>query len=344
MTGKAKTNVLQVGLGPIGCALTQLLRERSDIHIVGAIDSDPLKVGRDLGELAGLPFLGVPVTSDIAALFRRQKVDVAVVTTTSSLVLTAEQLFQLVRCGVNVVSSCEELTYPWTTDADLAAQIDRAARENDVAVLATGVNPGFLMDYLPIVLTGICRGVRKVTVERVQDASFRRLPFQNKIGAGLTVAEFEAKVNAGTLRHVGLLESMNMIASSLGWTLDKAREVITPILADRRVVTAAAVVERGRVLGVQQTARGTIGGREVISMLFRAAIAEPDTRDRIVIDGTPQIDSCIRGGVNGDEATCAILANAIPSVMHSGAGLRTMMNVEPPHAFGGLAQFATRST
>ncbi len=335
-----KIRVVQMGLGPIGNKETQFLSEKTNIEIVGAIDADPTKIGKDVGTLAGLPALGVKVSGDIASVLAKGGVDVVMLTTTSSLTATCEQLLQLLPFGVNIISSCEELSYPWETNPQLAAKIDKLAKEKNVAVLATGVNPGFLMDYLPVVLTGVCRNVNKVTVERVQDATFRRIPFQKKIGAGLTVQQFHAKVKDGTLRHVGLTESMHMIAASLGWKLDKAGEVITPIIAARKVKTEAMTVEAGDVLGVQQIGSGIMAGQEVISMFFRAAISEPDARDRVVIDGTPAIDSCIKGGVNGDVATCAVLVNAIPAVMHARPGLRTMVDIEPPRCFSSRREIA----
>jgi 4-hydroxy-tetrahydrodipicolinate reductase len=326
-----KVKVVQIGLGPIGNKTSQFLVERDAVEIVGAIDTDPLKIGHDVGALAGLPPIGVKVGGDLPKVLGRKGVDVIILTTTSSLISTYDQLKELLPFGISIISSCEELSYPWGTNPVLSAKIDKLAKKNNVAVLATGVNPGFLMDFLPLALTGVCRDIRKITVERIQDATFRRIPFQNKIGAGLTVPQFHAKVKDGTLRHVGLPESMQMIATSLGWKLDRAEEVITPIIAERTMVTERMHVEAGDVLGVQQIGSAVMAGREVISMVFRAAIGEPDARDRILIEGTPSIDSCIKGGVNGDVATCAALVNGIPSVMHARPGLRTMMDVEPLH-------------
>jgi len=322
-----------MGLGPIGNKVTQFLAEKAGIEIVGAIDADPAKAGQDIGVLAGLPALGVKVTADMKAVLGGKDVDIVILTTTSSLVKTADQLAELLPYGVNVISSCEELSYPWLTNPGLAGKIDKLARENNVAVLATGVNPGFLMDYLPVVMTGVCRNVRKVTVERIQDATFRRIPFQKKIGAGLTVAQFHEKVKEGTLRHVGLTESMHMIASCLGWKLDKTEDIISPIVAEYEVKTEGLSVKAGDVLGVQQIGRGIVAGEELVTMIFRAAIGQPDVRDRIVIDGTPSLDSSFKGGVNGDVATCAILINAIPSVVNARPGLRTMVDIQAPHCF-----------
>ena len=324
-----KIKVVQMGLGPIGNKATLYLAERENLQIVGAVDADPAKVGKDVGVLAGLAPLGVAVKPDIAQALAGQSADVVLLTTSSALTRIADQLKQVLPFGVHVVSSCEELSYPWQTNPAVAGEIDELAKKHGVSVLATGVNPGFLMDFLPIAMTGVCKSVRQVTVERIQDATFRRIPFQKKIGAGLTQAEFQAKVEQGVLRHVGLTESVQMIASRLGWRLDSTSDEIAPVVAEKDVPLGDGVIEAGKVLGVRQIGRGIVNGREAITLFFRAAIGEPESRDRIIIDGEPSIDSCIKGGVNGDVATCAILVNAIPAVVKARPGLRTMADIEP---------------
>ena len=324
-----KIKVVQMGLGPIGNKATLYLAERENLQIVGAVDADPAKVGKDVGVLAGLAPLGVAVKPDIAQALAGQSADVVLLTTSSALTRIADQLKQVLPFGVHVVSSCEELSYPWQTNPALAGEIDELAKKHGVSVLSTGVNPGFLMDFLPIAMTGVCKSVRQVTVERIQDATFRRIPFQKKIGAGLTQAEFQTRVEQGVLRHVGLTESVQMIASRLGWRLDSTSDEIAPVVAETDVPLGDGVIEAGKVLGVRQIGRGIVNGREAITLFFRAAIGEPESRDRIIIDGEPSIDSCIEGGVDGDVATCAILVNAIPAVMKARPGLRTMADIEP---------------
>ncbi|MEJ2234808.1 MAG: hypothetical protein P8X67_12855, partial [Syntrophobacterales bacterium] len=236
---------------------------------------------------------------------------------------------EIISYGKNVVSTCEELMYPWITNPSLAKEIDVAAREQGISVLSTGVNPGFLMDFLPLVMTAVCRDVEKVTVERIQDAQYRRLPFQKKIGAGLTKGEFEERVKAGNLRHVGLTESMHLLASGLRWKLDRTEDIIEPVIASREVITANLTIEPDRALGVNQIGRGYIGDKELITLVFRATIGEPEPRDRVLIQGTPSIDMAIEEGVNGDTATCAIIVNAIPVVIQAPPGLRTMADINP---------------
>ena len=325
-----KIRVVHYGLGPIGCKIAQYLSERDHFDIVGAIDSDPKKVGTDLGHLAEFSKpVGLKVTANSRELLERVEADVVVLTTTSSLEKVRPQIMEIISCGKNVVSTCEELMYPWVTNPEVAREIDRAARGHKISVLSTGVNPGFLMDFLPLVMTSICRDVKKVTVERIQDAQFRRVPFQEKIGAGLSVPEFESRVREGSLRHIGLTESMHLLAARLGWALDRTEDVVDPVLADKPVVTENRTIEPGKALGVNQIGRGYLYSDEVITLVFRASIGELEPRDRIVIHGNPDIDMVINKGVNGDTATCAIIVNAIPVVIRSQPGLRTMADISP---------------
>ena len=283
-------------------------------------------MGADLGDVAGLREpLGVAITPDAA--LHRSGARVAVVTTTSSLVRAAPLLLQVVGAGLPIVSTCEELAYPWITQPDIARDLDAAAREAGVAVLSTGVNPGFLMDTLPLVLTGVCQDVRSVRVERIQDARPRRVPFQKKIGAGLTVAQFEAKVAAGGVRHVGLTESMHMIAGALGWTLTETEDRIAPVISDEAMRVGEIAIEAGGVRGVSQLGLGYVGEETPIELVFRAAIGEPSSHERIVIEGTPGVDMTIAGGVNGDVATGAIVVNAARTIARARPGLRTMADM-----------------
>ena len=317
-------------IGPIGMQAVQVIAERPSCRIVGAVDKDPAKIGRNLGDLVGLTRpLGVRVSGDAADVLRRVEADIVVLTTTSSLAMIKPQILEIISCGKNIVSSCEELTFPWITQPETAREIDEAARRENVSVLATGVNPGFLMDFLPMALTGVCRTVRRVTVERIQNAASRRLPFQKKIGAGLTLDQFHARVREGNLRHVGLTESIHLIASRLGWALDKTEETLSPVVSEGGFATDELTIPPGHASGVSQIGRGYRGGQEVITLVFRATVGEPDSHERIVIEGDPPIDLFIKDGVNGDVATCAIMANAIPVVVQAPPGLLTMADIKP---------------
>ncbi len=234
--------------------------------------------------------------------------------------------------GLPIVSTCEELIYPWETSPALAAQIDQAAKKANVAVLGTGVNPGFLMDALPVFLTAVCQQVESIRVSRFQNAAFRRIPFQKKIGAGLDIEQFESLKATGKLRHVGLTESVQLIANTMGWKLTKTEDIITPVIAEKEIKTDAMVIPARYAAGVQQIGRGWIDSKEKITLHFKAAVGEPETYDKVEIQGEPIISSTISGGVNGDVATCAIVLNALNQILRIPPGLQTMADM-PPAAF-----------
>ncbi len=332
-------DIVQVGLGPLGQKIVRFALERGNINIVAAVDPAPEKAGKDLGELCGVGKLGVVVSKDLSsAMFRdfrsaslhsnpETHADAAVLTTVSGLAAIEPQIAELAAAGLNIVSTCEELSFPWQTAPEIAGNIDAVCKKHGVACLGTGVNPGYLMDFLPSALTAVCQRVDRIKVSRVQDASVRRVPFQQKIGAGLTPAQFAEKVKAGTLRHVGLTESIHMIASRMGWKLDKTTETLDPVIAASDVTTGYTPIRAGMARGVEQVGTGLMGGREVITLEFRAAVGEPQSFDRVEIFGEPDIESTIPGGVNGDIATCAITINALRSIVGAKPGLRTMTDI-----------------
>lgn len=309
-----------MGLGPVGQMLTPYLLERKDLEIVGAVDIDRGKVGRDLGEVSAVGRKMEINIVDSIGKFDRSSADVAVVTTVSSLEGAAPLFEEAAHHGLHVVSTCEELTYPWKTQPELARRLDQTARDHGTALFGTGVNPGFLMDLLPIVLTAVCRDVKRIQIERIQDASKRRLPFQQKIGAGLTLTEFKERERSGKLRHVGLTESVQMIAAAMKWELDKTTELLEPVLTP---------MDPSRAAGVRQVGRGLRKGEELIVLEFRASVGETNPQDKVTIDGTPSFSSVISGGIHGDIATCAIVTNSISQITNASPGLRTMIDLAP---------------
>jgi len=327
--------IVQIGIGPLGQELARFALERGGIQIVAAVDIDPDKVGRDLGEVCSLDPLGIMVGRDLKSAMKRKKADVAVFTTVSSLKAHEGQIREAAQEKMNIVSSCEELSFPWRTQPRIARRIDSFCKKMGVACVGTGVNPGFLMDYLPSVLTSVCQRITRLNVMRVQDASKRRIPFQQKIGAGLTRGQFRARVPGDTLRHVGLIESLHMTAHSMNWKLDRTTETLKPVVARETITSGYVRIEPGIVCGVNQIARGYIGKKEVIRLEFRAAVGEKESFDSIEINGTPSIRSAIPGGVNGDIATCAIIINAIRSIEKVGPGLKTMLDLPVPTYFHG---------
>lgn len=320
--------VVQYGLGPIGQELARLTIERPSYELVGAIDIDPAKVGRDVADLLGLDRpTGVVVRDDAEAVLTETRPDCVLHTTGSYLDRVLPQLEQIVRAGCNVVSTCEELSYPAAGHPELAARLDALAREHGVTVLGTGVNPGYVMDTLPVFFSGVAQAVTAVRVERVQNASTRRKPLQEKIGSGKTVEEFQQLVAAGTVRHVGLRESAYLIAHGLGWTIERYEERIEPVIAERRIVTQYFTVEPGRVCGVDQLGRALVDGVERITLHLRMYLDADPAYDRVLLEGPTPLELVIPGGLQGDQATIAIALNAVPRVVAHAPGLVTMVDV-----------------
>jgi hypothetical protein len=309
--------LVSYGLGPIGLAIAALALERGH-HIVAAVDVDPAKAGQDLGALLGRAPVGVVVTAEAAdALARRPQV--VLHSTRSRIPEVGAQIVACLEAGASVVSTCEEMAFPWHRHAAAAHHIDGVARARGVTAVGVGVNPGYVMDLLPIVLTAPCRAVHAIRVVRVVDAGTRRLPLRRKVGAGMIRKEFDAGVAAGTLGHVGLAESVAMIADALGWTLDGIVESIEP------------VGDGVQVRGLHQTARGRRAGRDAVTLDLTMAVGAANPRDEIILDAEPPIHVTAAGGIHGDVATCAIAVNAIPLVLAAPPGLTTLYRLPAPH-------------
>ena len=313
--------MLQVGLGPLGIKIAGDLERRRLGRVVAAVD--PALAGKPLAAVLAGADAGVHVAAAIADV--TAEVDVAIVATVSDLPACAPTLHELAARGISAVSTCEELSWPWDRHPELARELAQVAEAHGARLLGTGVNPGFVMDALAIAVTTACAAVRRIEVQRVQDATTRRLPFQKKIGATLAVAEFERLAAAGTIRHVGLRESVAMVAAALGFALERVDETIAPVVADTDMTCGLGAIARGAARGVHQEARGyAAGGREVIALIFRAAIGEPEPRDRVIVDGDPPVDLVIPNGLHGDVATSAMVLNSIRSLLAARPGLHTM--------------------
>ena len=327
---------MHFGLGPIGAAIVKQIAARPGFKIVGGIDIDSAKVGRDLGDVVGLSKrIGVKVSDDAGKAIKAAKPDVVVLCTSSSIKKVLPLIETVLKSKVPIVSTTEELSYPGYTHIRQAQKIHGWAKKAKVAVLATGVNPGFAMDALPIALTAVCERVDRVIVNRIQDARIRRLPFQQKIGAGLTTEQFQKKVDDGSVRHVGFTESIAMIADALGWALDRITDNIEPKLASVTISSEFLAVDPGYVCGIIQDGVGYRKGEPVIRLHMEAYLGAPESYDSVEIEGSPKLSMKMAGGIHGDVATASIVVNSIPKVLDASPGLHTMRDLTLPSFFPG---------
>ena len=334
---KKKIRAVQFGVGPIGAAIVRLMRQKQAIEIIGAIDTDPAKAGQDLGDLVGgvdAPW-GVPVSADAAAMLGETP-DIVIHSTSSSLPAVMDQLLACLAAEACVVSTCEELSYPFRKYPELAANLDTEAKTWGVALIGTGVNPGFVMDKLVLTLSSVSQELESARVIRIVDASKRRMPLQKKIGAGMSVEEFRAQVAAGVIKHHGLPESVAMVSDGLGLAVDEITETIEPVVARERVKTEFLEVAAGRAAGVHQIARGFAAGKEKIYMELQMYVGAAESSDTIELVGQPNIKLTVPGGTHGDIATASVVVNCIPAILDAPAGLRTSRDLPmcffPPNA------------
>ena len=315
--------------------IARFILEKQGVEIVGAIDVAEDKVGKDLGEVIGPNrHLGTTVSADTDAVLNKTKPDVVVHTTTSFMEKVYPQIEEIVKHDVNVVSTCEELSYPYVSAPKLAHALDELAKKHDVTILGTGINPGYLMDTLAITLTAPCQKINRIRIIRVMNAATRRVPFQKKIGAGLSVKEFKENMQAKVISgHVGLEQSIAMIADALAWKLDSIRvDSGEPVVAKKAVKSDAISVSAGMAAGLRQCAYGIRKGHEAISLEFQAYIGAEEEYDAVTIEGVPPIHERISPCVHGDIGTIAMVYNAIPKVLNAEAGLLTMKDLPVPSA------------
>jgi 4-hydroxy-tetrahydrodipicolinate reductase len=322
---KKKIRAIQYGVGPIGASIARLMHEKQAIEICGAIDTDPEKAGRDLGEVVGAadaPW-GVTISADASKVLE-QAADVVIHSTSSSLPSVMDQLLACLEAEACIVSTCEELSYPYRTYPELAAKLDATAKDWGVTLVGTGVNPGFAMDKLLVTLAAVSQSIEHARALRIVDASKRRFPLQKKIGAGMSVDEFRAQVAAGVIKHVGLPESVAMVADSLNLRIHEITETIEPVVAQEQVRTEFMRVEPGQAAGVHQIARGlTSTGQEVIHLELQMFVGARNPADTVELKGHPNISLVIPGGSPGDIATASVVVNSIPVILDAPAGLRT---------------------
>lgn len=328
-------NVIQFGLGPIGVQVLGSISRSKNLDLVGAVDIDPKKAGKDVGTFLHGEKTGIEVVTEVQQLPKEVAElteKTAIHAAGSDLEQVWAQLKELLDAGFSVVSTCEELAYPWRRYPELSREIDQYARERELSVLGTGVNPGFVMDVLPLCLTAVTDEVFRVSVSRFVDVSRRRLPLQKKVGVGLKRDVFEQLAEEGEIGHVGLEESVRLVAYGLEWELDELTNSIEPTVSGENASVALTELEMGDVDGLHQLSVGrTRDGKEIgLDLTMRARVEQ---RDEVVIEGSERQHLLIPEGISGDTATAAMAINCAKMIGSAGRGLLTMADVKlPRHA------------
>lgn len=323
-----RVQVVQFGLGPIGQALAREVLAHPDLELAGAVDRSPGVAGRPLQEILGPEAHALPrVVPNLGDLPIPRPPRVVLHATGSRLPQVLPQIEEIVSTGYHCVSSCEELCYPYLHHPELGRRLDELAREHRVGLVGTGVNPGFILDLLPVILSTACRRVERVRAARIVDVAKRRQPLQRKVGLGLSLDAFRAKEAAEGMGHIGLGESAALVGAALGWSQGVVAENSEPVVAEHEMHIGDLVVAPGYVLGTRTRATLFLEDQERISLQVTIAAGVEVQEDRVQLEGDPPLQLIIPGGVPGDTATASILVSVARRIVTVAPGLHTVLTL-----------------
>jgi 4-hydroxy-tetrahydrodipicolinate reductase len=330
--------VLLLGIGQMGSGIARLVIEKEGLELVGAVGRRPEHVGVDLGRAIGLDRdLMVPISADLAKTTRLTRPQIAIQATCSRLAEAWEEITTLVGHGVSVISIAEEMAFPACASSARAEELHKLAVAHRVAILGTGVNPGFVLDLLVIALTGVCSRVDSITATRVNDLS----PFGPTVlrsqGVGLTPEQFHAGLREGTVvGHIGFQESAHMIARAVGWNISRIVETREPIIARVARQTPFVTIVPGSVAGCLHKAVAYREDQPLITLIHPQQVQPQsegnETGDTIEIHGVPHVRFAGSPEIPGGAATIALAVNMIPHVLNADPGLHTMADLPVPAA------------
>lgn len=322
----------------MGAGIARLASVKNGLTVGGVFARRAEREGLDLGSAIGLGReFGVSIGTDLRNVVRTCQPDMAIQATCSTLEDASSELSLLIDSGIPVISIAEEMAFPASLSETWAQNIDRKAKQRGVAVLGTGINPGFVLDTLVVALSGVCADVTAITATRINDLSPYGETVLKSQGVGLTPEAFHRGVADGSVvGHVGFPQSIHMIAEALGWTIDRIDETRAPIVAEIPLVTEVVTVAPGQVAGCRHTAVAYAGDRPLITLIHPQQIcpeaAGIATGDSIEIKGTPHIRLSGSPEIPGGIGTQAIAVNMIPAVLNAAPGLHVMTDLPVPAA------------
>jgi hypothetical protein len=325
--------VIQIGFGSLGRHITKSILTRKNLELVAVVDAASELANRPIKDLLQDSVdCNIRITNDLKEVLKEKQGDIALIATSSALESIFPTIEMCLASGLDVISICEELSFPYRKRPELAEKLNKTAKKCNKTVVGTGINPGYLMDLLPIVLTAPCQNVNSIRVTRHMNSSHRRPSFQKKIGTGMTKEEFRKNIDEGKITgHVGLVESIQMIDAALNLGLDEIEEIPPEaIIAQKNTTNSFASIMKGNVLGLKSVGVGRRNGEQIVTLDFQAYAEAAPQYDEVIIEGVPRIHQRIEGGVQGDQGTIGMLLNLVPIVVNESPGLKTMKDLPVP--------------
>lgn len=312
----SKIKVIQYGFGAMGSGMIRMALHKKELEVVAGI------ARRNADEWSKK--FGIPVSSDAAQVCKDTKADVLLHATASKMEDCVTQLTPVLEAGVNVITIAEEASYPVAYNQEAWDKLDAIAKKNNVSIMGVGINPGFMMDVVPIVMSSATTKVTKVRQERIVDyGRYGRIVWEH-IGVGKDKENFDKCVASGEYPlHVGLEQTTKSVAEALGWTIDNYTETKEAIVSRIDRPTEFGTVQAGTVGGFKQLAQGFSNGKLMIEQVLVGLINPDEKEDGYVlgtktwIEGDPTIEVLITGGlaIDGGKGTYARAVNVIPQFL-----------------------------
>lgn len=339
-----KIRVIQYGVGAMGSNMVKLLSTKPDVQLVGAIDRDEAKIGRDLGDVAGLgQKLNVNVQFPPEKVLDSVGADMVLHATTAFIDDAFPQIITVLNRKMNLVTITQELFFPIGENLKKAMELDAKAKQIGVSLTAAGINPGFVMDIVPIVCSLPCWEIKKIFVRRIVDFSPYGPDEMSHIGAGFSASDFRKGVRNGTIGHIGLLEASAMVAHCLGLPIDELKQTKEPLFTQKGRKSEFATIPEGRVCGFKQEVMGLQGNDEKLRFSMMGIVSPDSEEDGVQlgdytrIEGTPSVDITIKEEISqkGGLGTAGVAVNMIPRVLEAPPGFHTMNTLLLPQVWTG---------
>jgi len=331
---------VQYGFGAAGREIVRQALEKG-LRLAGVVDRGADLQGRDAGEVLGMARLGVAIGSEARACLRAARPDIVLHATAFDPPAMLEQLALVAEAAVDVVSLAG-LSYPWRRYPELSQRLDDLARGAGITVLGTGYVPGFLTDVVPLVLSGGLHRIRRLRVLRVSDFSPWGASVLQRYGFGLSEAAFQERLGRNELKLFATLwQSLDMLASALGWDLPESGEEKAGVVSARRRGNGSLTVEPGQIGGFRHRIFARREGGPEITLEAQGYLGPEGEAERprlaIEFDGEPSGRLELSG--EAAEARGSLLAsaarvvNAVPTAIAAPAGLLTLAQVPPTPAY-----------